>query len=556
MNFQKLTPIVNKPNAWALSPLVVFLCLYLVASLLINDFYKIPITVAFMVSSIYAVATTKGLSLNDRLLQYSAGAANKNIMLMIWIFILAGAFAQSAQAMGAIDATVNLTLRLLPGNLLLAGIFLASCFISLSIGTSVGTIVALVPVAAGIAAKTDVSVVFMTAVVVGGAFFGDNLSFISDTTIAATRTQGCVMRDKFRVNSLIALPAALLVFVYYVIYGSHIEVVQDIPHVEWMKVIPYIIVLGTAVAGVNVLLVLLLGLVSTGIVGMAYGTFDVFGWFGALGKGMTGMGELIIVTLMAGGMLELIRFNGGVDYVLHRLTQHEAVCLITSMTITPVVTSVEKNDSMVVETVAEASQTPVLKSANVIPILQSEDTTNSLKLKGLDNDQVNTEIVKETIGGSAFILKASEDDANETSEETNKLENENKSNNKDANNKKSKKDGKKSKKKKAKKKSSSKSKSKYKSLGTFKITGYCSCAACCGKTTGITASGTRATAGRTIAADTSRFPFGTKLKFNGNTYTVEDRGGAIRGNRIDLYFSSHSEALAWGVRYMEVLVEK
>ena len=322
MNFQKLTPIVNKPNAWALSPLVVFLCLYLVTSLLINDFYKIPITVAFMVSSIYAVATTRGLSLNDRLIQYSTGAANKNIMLMIWIFILAGAFAQSAQAMGAIDATVNLTLRLLPGNLLLAGIFLASCFISLSIGTSVGTIVALVPVAAGIAAKTDVSVVFMTAVVVGGAFFGDNLSFISDTTIAATRTQGCVMRDKFRVNSLIALPAALLVFVYYIIYGSHIEVVQDIPHVEWVKVIPYLIVLGTAVAGVNVLLVLLLGLVSTGIVGLAYGTFDVFDWFGAMGKGMTGMGELIIVTLMAGGMLELIRFNGGVDYVLHRLTEH------------------------------------------------------------------------------------------------------------------------------------------------------------------------------------------------------------------------------------------
>ena len=194
-----------------LKPAGVFLCIYLLTSLLINDFYKIPITVAFMFSSIYAVAITKGLSLNDRLLQYSTGAANKNIMLMIWIFILAGAFAQSAQAMGAIDATVNLTLQLLPGNLLLAGIFLASCFISLSIGTSVGTIVALTPVAVGIAAKTDVSVVFMTAIVVGGAFFGDNLSFISDTTIAATRTQGCVMRDKFRVNSLIALPAALLV---------------------------------------------------------------------------------------------------------------------------------------------------------------------------------------------------------------------------------------------------------------------------------------------------------------------------------------------------------
>ena len=186
MNHDKLTPIVNKPNAWALSPLAVFLCMYLITSLIIGDFYKVPITVAFMVSSVYAVAITKGLGLNDRLIQYSVGASNKNIMLMIWIFIMAGAFAESAKEMGAIDATVNLTMHLLPGNLLLAGIFLASCFISLSIGTSVGTIVALVPVAAGIAARTDVSVVFMTAIVVGGAFFGDNLSFISDTTIAAT----------------------------------------------------------------------------------------------------------------------------------------------------------------------------------------------------------------------------------------------------------------------------------------------------------------------------------------------------------------------------------
>ena len=171
MNLNKLTPIVNKPSAWALTPLVVFLCLYLVTYILVNDFYKVPITVAFMVSSIYAVAITKGLSLNDRILQYSSGAANKNIMLMIWIFILAGAFAKSAEAMGAITATVNLAMQLLPDNLLLAGIFLASCFISLSVGTSVGTIVTLVPVAAGIASKTDVSLPFMTAVVVGGAFF-------------------------------------------------------------------------------------------------------------------------------------------------------------------------------------------------------------------------------------------------------------------------------------------------------------------------------------------------------------------------------------------------
>lgn len=322
MDLNKLTPIINKPNGWALMPLVVFLCLYLVTSLIVNDFYKVPITVAFLVASVYAVATTKGLSLNDRILQYSSGAANKNIMLMLWIFILAGAFAQSAKAMGAIDATVNLTLLLLPDNLLLAGIFLASCFISLSIGTSVGTIVALTPVAAGIAMKTDVSMPFMTALVIGGAFFGDNLSFISDTTIAATRTQGCVMRDKFRVNFLIAVPAALLVFIYYIIYGTQVESASEIHAIEWGKVIPYLIVLGTAIAGMNVTLVLLLGVLSTGIIGCIYGSFDLFGWFASMGEGITGMGELIIITLMAGGMLELIRFNGGVDYILHHLTRH------------------------------------------------------------------------------------------------------------------------------------------------------------------------------------------------------------------------------------------
>ena len=300
MNLNKLTPIINKPSGAALMPLAVFLCLYLVTSIIVNDFYKVPITVAFLVASIYAVATTKGLSLNDRIIQYSIGAANKNIMMMIWIFILAGAFAQSAKAMGAIDATVNLTLHLLPDSLLLAGVFLASCFISLSIGTSVGTIVALTPVAVGIAAKTDVGIPFMTALVIGGAFFGDNLSFISDTTIAATRTQGCQMRDKFRMNMLIALPAAILVFAYYIFYGNNVETVAPTGSIEWGKVIPYIIVLVTAIAGVNVMLVLLLGIISTGIIGMAYGAFDFFGWFGSMG---------------------LIRFNGGVDYILHKLTK-------------------------------------------------------------------------------------------------------------------------------------------------------------------------------------------------------------------------------------------
>ena len=321
MKKTKITPITKQPSLWALSPLLVFLCLYLVVSLIVNDFYKVPITVAFLVSSVYAVCITKGLSLNDRIMQYSKGAADKNIMLMIWIFVLAGAFAQSAKDIGAIDATVNLTLQLLPSNLLLAGFFLAACFISLSIGTSVGTVVALVPVIAGIAEKTGMNMGFMTAIVVGGAFFGDNLSFISDTTIAATRTQGCAMRDKFKVNFRIVLPAALVVLGYYVYRGLGMVVPQEVQAIEWVKVIPYLVVLGTAFMGFNVALVLFLGLLSTGVVGMATGSIGLFDWFSSMGNGMTGMGELIIITLMAGGMLELIRFNGGVDYIIHVLTR-------------------------------------------------------------------------------------------------------------------------------------------------------------------------------------------------------------------------------------------
>ena len=317
----KITPITKQPSLWALSPLLVFLCMYLVVSLLVNDFYKVPITVAFLVSSVYAVCITKGLSLNDRIMQYSQGAANKNVMLMIWIFVLAGAFAQSAKDIGAIDATVNLTLQLLPGNLLLAGFFLAACFISLSIGTSVGTIVALVPVVAGIAEKTGMDMAFMTAIVVGGAFFGDNLSFISDTTIAATRTQGCAMKDKFKVNFRLVLPAALVVLGYYVYRGFGMEVPHENHPIEWVKVLPYLVVLLTAFLGLNVAVVLLLGIITSGIVGLSIGTIGIFDWFGSLGTGMSGMGELIIITLMAGGMLELIRFNGGVDYIIYALTR-------------------------------------------------------------------------------------------------------------------------------------------------------------------------------------------------------------------------------------------
>lgn len=313
-------------NWWALSPLMVFLCLYLVTSLLVNDFYKVPITVAFLVSSCYAIAITRGLPLEERIHRFSTGAGNKNILLMVWIFILAGAFAQSAKQMGAIDATVNLTLHILPGNLLLAGIFLAACFISLSVGTSVGTIVALTPVAVGLAEKTGIDLPYMVAIVVGGSFFGDNLSFISDTTIAATRTQECRMRDKFRVNSLIVVPAALVVMCIYIVQGVSVSAPPQVHPVEWLKVIPYLLVLGTAVAGINVMLVLLLGILSAGGIGICTGTSGagnaVFDWFSAMGTGITGMGELIIITLLAGGMLETIRYNGGIDFIIARLTRH------------------------------------------------------------------------------------------------------------------------------------------------------------------------------------------------------------------------------------------
>lgn len=310
-----------KPSIWALSPLFIFLGVYLITSILVNDFYKVPITVAFVISSVAAIAMTRRLPLSERITHFSGGASDKNIMLMIWIFILAGAFAQSAKAMGAIDATVNLTLHILPDNLLLAGIFIAACFISLSVGTSVGTIVALTPVAVGIAEKTGIELPFMVAIVVGGAFFGDNLSFISDTTIAATKTQGCDMKDKFRVNSMIVMPAAILLLIYYFFAGLHIPPIQQMAAVEWIKVVPYLIVLGTALAGVNVMLVLTMGILSAGIIGISGAGFGIFDWFGAMGSGIIGMGELIIITLLAGGMLEMIRYNGGIEYIIAKLTR-------------------------------------------------------------------------------------------------------------------------------------------------------------------------------------------------------------------------------------------
>lgn len=310
-----------KKGIIALSPLLVFILLYLVTSIIARDFYKVPITVAFMASSIYAVIISRGMTLRKRIDIFSQGAGTSQMMLMIWIFVLAGAFANSAKMMGAIDATVNLALLLLPAKMILAGLFLAACFISLSIGTSVGTVVALVPIAAGMADYTGMSLPMIVAVVVGGSFFGDNLSFISDTTIVATSTQECRLSDKFRVNSYLVMPVACIMLIVYIFMGIHTQAVHPSGNIDILKVIPYIVVLVTAVLGMNVMAVLTIGLFLTGIIGILLGAFDFFGWMQAMGNGILGMGELIIITIMAGGMLELIKYNGGIDFIISHMTR-------------------------------------------------------------------------------------------------------------------------------------------------------------------------------------------------------------------------------------------
>lgn len=316
----------NKKGLLALSPLILLIALIaLFTGYSAEESHKdtsLSLTVAFMISSIYAVAISGGMPIRKRIDTYSRGAGANNLMLMLWIYVLAGAFAASAKAMGAVDATVNLALSLLPASMILPGLFLAACFISLSIGTSVGTIVALVPIAAGLAHSVDANLALTVAIIVGGAYFGDNLSFISDTTVVATQTQGCQMSDKFRVNALIVIPAAIIILIIYGILGAGTKAPTHIDAVQYMKVLPYIVVLVTAIAGMNVMAVLTLGSILCGIIGIIDGGYDIFGWFSAMGNGVIGMGELIIIAMMAGGMLEIIRENGGIDFIISKITAH------------------------------------------------------------------------------------------------------------------------------------------------------------------------------------------------------------------------------------------
>ncbi len=313
---------IRKGGFFTLLPLIVFLGTYILGTLLADNAADMPIVVAGLFASMVAIVMTRRTPLTERIGVYTKGATDMNIMWMIWIFILAGAFSNSTKAMGAVDATVALIMSAIPADFLPAGIFVAACLIALSIGTSVGTIATLTPIAASIAEQTGCSLGWMVAIVIGGALFGDNLSFISDTTIAATSTQGCNMRDKFRTNFIIVAPAALATLLIYIFsnnwdFDTSAVVTSAAP---WYIILPYILVLVAAFCGVNVLSVLVIGILSSGIIGIASCQISLIGWFSAMGEGISSMGELIVITMIAGGMLEMIRYNGGFDYIISAIT--------------------------------------------------------------------------------------------------------------------------------------------------------------------------------------------------------------------------------------------
>ncbi len=316
-----MTKEIKKGNAWALMPLVVFLVLFVGSGIITGDFYKMPVVVAFLISAAVALFSNRKASLQDKIDVFCKGAGDSNIILMIVIFLLAGGFSGVAKAMGGVDATVNLSLSILPANLLVVGLFIIGCFISVSMGTSVGTISALAPIGLGIADKTGMSLPLIVGAIVGGAMFGDNLSMISDTTIAAVRTQGCELKDKFKTNFLIVLPAAIITIVLLaVITSGHVVDSSETYSYEIIKVIPYIAVLIGALCGVNVFALLGFGIVLAGLIGMLTGSFDFLGFIEAVSSGINGMQELSILVLIVGGVVGLIKFNGGIDFILNFIT--------------------------------------------------------------------------------------------------------------------------------------------------------------------------------------------------------------------------------------------
>jgi Na+/H+ antiporter NhaC len=313
----------NQGRFWALLPLLTFIVVYLGTSLLLHDFYKMPILVAFLFSAIVGFIQYPENSFNEKIEEFSKGAGDSGIMLMILIFLLAGAFAEISKSIGAVESTINFALSYVSPSLLLGGLFLTACFISLSLGTSVGTVVALAPIAAGINESIPGTLAVALAAVVGGAMFGDNLSMISDTTIAATRTQGVDMRAKFKVNFWIALPPAVITFLLYSFTVHLPDQAQDASYgYSLIKILPYIFIFVAALLGMNVIWVLISGIVLAMLIGFLQTDLDIWSMINSMNSGMTSMFELSLICIVIGGIVGLIRFNGGIDYILHHVSRH------------------------------------------------------------------------------------------------------------------------------------------------------------------------------------------------------------------------------------------
>lgn len=310
-----------KKGLLALVPIAAMIALLVVLSIYYGGVSNAPLLFIFVLTAMVGVAMTRSLPLKERITIFSRGAGSPNLLLMVWIFMFAGAFAATAKSMGAAGAMVDLTLHILPAKFALTGLFLAACITSLCMGTSVGTIVALMPIAAGLADKTEMALPLVAAAVVGGAFFGDNLSFISDTTIVATQSQGCQLSDKFRFNIRMVTPAALIAAAIYVLLGSGAHEIAVAEAIQWWKVVPYLLVLITAACGLNVLVVLALGNVLTCVTGILDGSYDMMGWVESAGVGVMGMSELILISMIAGGIFALISHNGGLDYMIDVITR-------------------------------------------------------------------------------------------------------------------------------------------------------------------------------------------------------------------------------------------
>ncbi|RNB79263.1 Na+/H+ antiporter NhaC family protein [Brevibacillus panacihumi] len=308
-------------NPWALIPFVVFLILFIGSGVITGDFYAFPVIVAIAISGAIALMMNRKEPFSRKVEIFCQGAGNGNVMLMVVIFLLAGAFSEVAKGTGAVDSTVNFALSVVPQNLLVVGLFIIACFISLSMGTSMGTIVALAPIGVGISQQTDLSMAFVIGAIIGGSMFGDNLSFISDTTFTAVRSQGAQMRDKFKVNFWIVLPAAIATCI--ILWAITMGETAQVEHLSYhlIKIVPYILVIILALAGMNVFLVLASGIVLAGAVGLADGSYHIMSLFQKIGQGMAGMYEMAFLAILIAGMVEVMKSNGGIDFLLQLATR-------------------------------------------------------------------------------------------------------------------------------------------------------------------------------------------------------------------------------------------